>query len=479
MGIYFSRREKSTDDFFLGGRRVPWWAAGLSIFGTQLSAITYMAIPAKAYHTDWVYFLGNMMIVAIAPLVVLVYLPFFRRLDVTSAYEYLEKRFNLATRLLGSGAFLLFQLGRMGIVLYLPALALTTVTGMDVYFSILIMGALATLYTVLGGIEAVIWTDVVQVVVLLGGALVSLIIIAIKIDGGFAAVVGEGLSHGKFNAAILSWDAATAALWVVLLGKPFEMLISYTSDQTVVQRYLTTVDEKAAARSIWTNAVLTVPASIIFFGLGTALWAFYRAHPELLNPCGRVDDVFAWFIVGQLPAGVAGLVIAGLFAAAMSSLDSSMNSMATAVTTDFYRRFRPAVDDRRSLALARWLTLLLGAAGTASALWMAYLGSTSMWDQYSKVIGLFGGSLAGLFAVGIFTRHTSGGGAIAGFLASGGVLYYVARHAPIHFFLYPAIGVGTCFVVGYAASLVMPSGRRDIEGLTIFSPARANHRVAE
>ena len=469
MGVYFSRREKSTEDFFLGGHRVPWWAAGLSIFGTQLSAITFMAVPAKAYHTDWGYFLGNMSIVAVAPLIVYLYLPFYRRLNVTSAYEYLERRFNLPTRLLGSAAFVLFQLGRMGIVLYLPAAALAAVTRMDVYTCIVLMGLLATFYTVLGGIEAVIWTDVLQVVVLLGGALLALVVIVARVDGGLAAVATDAYAAGKLRLADFSWDFTAAAVWVVMLGKPFECIVSYTSDQTVVQRYLTTADEKQAARSIWTNAALTVPASILFFAVGTALWAFYRAHPAALDPTGRIDEVFPWFIVQELPAGVSGLVIAGLFAAAMSSLDSSMNSMATTITTDFYRRFRPAASDRRSLGLARWLTLLLGAAGTGFALYMAWLGSTSMWDQYIKIVGLFGGGLAGLFAAGIFTRRTTGAGALVGFAGSALLLYYVANHTALHLLTYPAVGVIGCFAIGYAASLLMPARRRDLAGLTIYT----------
>lgn len=469
MGVYFSRREKTTGDFFLGGRRIPWWAAGLSIFGTQLSAITFMAIPARAYYSNWIYFLGNMTIVAVAPVVVFLYLPFFRRLQVVSAYEYLEKRFNLPTRLLGSSAFILFQLGRMGIVLYLPAMALSVVTGFNVYLCIGIMGVLATAYTVLGGIEAVIWTDVLQVFVLLGGAVLSLVIITMSIDGHFFTLLSESRAAGKLQMADFSWGITTTALWVVLLGKPFEALISYTSDQTVIQRYLTTSDSKAAAWSIWTNAVLTVPASILFFAVGTALWVYYHASPELLNPTGRTDDIFPWFIAQQLPTGVAGLVIAGLFAAAMSSLDSSMNSMATVITTDFHDRLLGAKSDRQTLRLARVLTVLLGVVGTGFAWYMAYLNSTSMWDQYSKLIGLLGGGLAGLFAVGIFTRRANGGGAILGFAASAAVLYFVSTHTAIHFFLYPTIGVGVCFVVGYLASFVAPDGRRDVEGLTIHS----------
>ncbi len=472
MGVYFSRREKSTGDFFLGGRRIPWWAAGLSIFGTQLSAITFMAIPAKSFRTDWTFFVFNMMIVVMAPVIVFFYLPFYRRLNVTSAYEYLEKRFNKPTRLLGSASFVLFQLGRMGVVLFLPALALRTVTGIDVYSCILVMGVLATLYTVLGGIEAVVWTDVLQVFVLMGGALLSLGIIAVDLagaEGGLGAAWSMIADADKLRLADLDWAPTQPVLWVIVFGAAAQILVSYTGDQTVVQRYLTTADEKAAARSVWTNALLTIPASLIFFGVGTALWAFYKTQPELLNPTGKSDDVFPWFIAQQIPVGVAGLVIAGLFAAAMSSLDSSMNSMATAITTDFYRPLRPGVSDRHVLAVARGLTVLLGALGTGSAVVMAILNSPSMWDQYMKVVGLFGGGLAGLFALGIFTRRTHGPGALVGFVASAVILYTAATYEVVHGVLYAAVGIASCVAIGYVASLVIPAKRRALEGLTMFT----------
>ena len=177
MGFYFARREKTTDDFFLAGRRIPWWAAGLSIFGTQLSAITYLAMPARAYATDWTLLILNIGIFAIAPVVIYLYLPFFRRLNITTAYEYLEKRFHVSIRMFGSLSFILFQLGRMGIVILLPALALSAVTGFNIFICIALIGILSTIYTVLGGIEAVIWTDVLQALVLIGGAFVALAII--------------------------------------------------------------------------------------------------------------------------------------------------------------------------------------------------------------------------------------------------------------------------------------------------------------
>ncbi len=469
IGFIMAGREETTDDFFLGGRRVPWWAAGLSIFGTQLSAITFMAIPAKVYATDWVYILGNMCIVLVAPLVVFFYLPFFRRLNVTTAYEYLEKRFSLPVRLFGSASFILFQLGRMGIVLFLPAIALSAVTGIGITTCILLMGVLATMYTVMGGIEAVIWTDVVQVIVLLGGAIVSLIWILAEYGGGIGEAFAVAQSADKFHTFNWTWDITTAAVGVVVVGNIFSNLVPYTADQAVIQRYLTTKDENAAKKSIWLNAWLSVPSAFIFFGVGTALWLFYRSHPGLLNPSLSTDAIFPLFIAMELPAGITGLVVAGLFAAAMSTLDSSMNSVATALVTDFYRRFRPNAPDRRCLNLARWLTVFLGVAGVGTALWMANSGIKSLWDAFITILGLTGGALAGMFILGIFTRRAHGTGTLIGAIGGGFVLYMVQSRTSVHFFLYAAVGIVACVVIGYAASLIIPAKKRDLSGLTIYT----------
>lgn len=469
IGIILAGRENTTDDFFLAGRRIPWWAAGLSIFGTQLSAITFMAIPAKVYATDWVYILGNMCIVLVAPLVVFFYLPFFRRLNVTTAYEYLEKRFNLSVRLFGSASFVLFQLGRMGIVLFLPAIALSAVTGISTMTCIIIMGVLATLYTVLGGIEAVVWTDVVQVIVLLGGAILSLFVAIGKVGCGFGEAFALAGSADKFHTFNWTWDITTTAVWVVVVGNLMSNLIPYTTDQAVIQRYLTTRDEKEARKAIWTNAVLTIPAGLIFFAVGTALWLFYQQHPAQLNPTLSTDAIFPLFIAQQLPAGITGLVVAGLFAAAMSTLDSSMNSVSTAIVTDFYRRFRPDAPDRQCLSLARWLVVLIGALAVLTAMWMASSNIKSLWDAFVTILGLTGGALAGMFILGIFTRRAHGVGTLIGAFCGAITLYLVQSRTSIHFFLYAAVGITACVVIGYLASLIIPAAKRDLRGLTVYT----------
>jgi len=472
LGFYLARRNRTTSDFFLGGRRIPWWAAGLSLYSTQLSAITYLAIPAKAYAEDWTYLLAQFCIPAITPIVIGCYLPFFRRLNVTTAYEYLEKRFNPTVRLVGSASFLLLQMGRVVIVLFLPAMALATVSGLDVYLSILLMGGLCTLYTMKGGIEAVIWTDVLQTVVLIGGALVAWGLLVHGVDGGVTEILLTGARDGKMRLFHWSWDYTTATVWVVVVGNLLTVLIPYTTDQAVIQRYLTTRDEAQARRAIWTNAWMTVPTSLLFFGLGVSLYVFFQRNPGLLDPTLPTDATFAWFIARELPRGAAGLVVAGVFAAAMSTLSSSINSMATAVVTDFHQRWRPAATDAHRLRLAQGLTLLFGILGTAAALLMATFDISSLWDLFLRILGLLGGGLAGIFALGIFTRRAHGRGALVGIFASALLLGWVQRSTATHFFLYGAIGIVTAFVVGYTASLVLRDDLPPLEGLTFDTLAR-------
>lgn len=455
IGAYFSRREKSTEIFFLGGRRVPWWAAGLSIFGTALSAITYLSIPARAYAADWGFLLTNAGIVIVAPFVVHYYIPAFRRAPITTAYEYLEHRFNLAVRIYGSLCFMAFQLGRIGIVLLLPALALSAATGMNVYLCILLMGVLATLYTVLGGIEAVIWTDAIQSFVLSFGAFLAFSLILAHIEGGPGAFFHTAYDAGKFHTFNWRLDFTATTVWVVLIGNVFSSLYPYTADQTTVQRYLSTAGQREAARAVWTNALLTIPITFLFFGLGTALWVFFRQHPELLDPRLKNDAILPLFVVRQFPVGLKGMLIAGIFAAAMSTLDSSINSVSSVIIRDYYVRFRKQVSERRELAAARLLTLLLGLVGSFAAAYAARLQAVSLWEPFLGLLNLVGGGLAGVFALGVFTRRANGAGALVGASASACAVL-LALQTPLNYLLHGMVGFLTAFLVGYAASVCFP-----------------------
>src|SRR5688572_25496844 len=463
-------KKRTSDEFFRGGQRIPWWAAGISIYATMLSSITYMAIPAKAYATDWAYFFSALAIVALAPVVTRIYLPFFRQLDVTSAYEYLERRFNLATRWFGSASFLVLQLGRTAIVLYLPSLALATVTQFDVTTCIIAMGVISILMTFLGGVEAVVWTDVAQTVILLAGAALSLFFILGRADLTVGVMIDRAVAEQKFFGNVAwTWDWTAATVTVIFVGSFLSNLIPYTASQDVVQRYLTTKDEKQAARAIMVNAALTVPSSILFFAVGTALFVFYRSLPARLDPHVATDAIFPLFMVRELPVGVAGLVVAGIFAAAQPT--SNLNSMATAFVTDFYQRVSPGVSDDRVVRLAQRITVLFGVMGTGVALVLVKLQLASLWDFFMQLIGLTGGALAGLFALGIFTRRANGPGALVGAVAGVIVLYVVQRHTRVSFFLYGGTGIVATFVVGYLASLMLPAARKPLAGLTVFTTA--------
>lgn len=454
MGFYFAQKGGSTEDFFKASGRIPPWAAGLSILGTSLSAITFMAVPAKTYATDWLYFVSSFAQLLVVPIVAALIIPYLRRQHVTTAYEYLETRFNLAIRLLGGAAFLLFQFGRIGIVLFLPAMPLALVTGIDIYTCIVIVAGLSILYTILGGIEAVIWTDVLQVFVLVGGAIFCLIWIAIDTPGGFSALIETSWADGKLDTWDFDFSFDTPSFWVVLGGGMAINLISQSSDQAMVQRYLTTKDEKGAVRSLWIFGLTAVPVIFLFYFLGTALYVFFQNQPETLAPyMEQADAILPWFIVTQLPVGVAGLLVAGIFAASMSSLDSSLNSVATVLTSDFYRRFRPGKSDKRYLAFARWMTLIVGIAGMSFALLMASFDIKSLWDEFSKILGLFAGGLAGLFFLGMTQKRANSRGALIGFFASAIMQYVISQYTDIHFLLYSFTGLVSCYVIGFFASL--------------------------
>lgn len=454
IGFYFSKRESSTDNYFKAGGRIPWWAAGISIYGTQLSAITFMAVPALVYATDWRLAVGTIMILLIVPLIVKYYLPHFRGLNLTTAYEFLEQRFDLKVRMVGSLTFILLQLGRMGVVLYLPAIAISSVTGIDIILCIAIMGVFSTLYTVLGGIEAVIWTDVAQVVVLMGGAVACIIVAVANIPGGTAEIIQTGVAYNKFRILDFRWDYTELVFWVAIIGFFFLNLISYTSDQVVIQRYLTVKDEKAAARSLWTNGIVTIPGIFIFFGLGTTLFVYYLTNPQEISS-NTTDEILPYFVVTKLPVGVAGLVISGIFAASMSSLDSSMNSISTAYITDFHKKIWPGESDERYLHLAKIVTILMGAFGTLTAIWIAVSDVGFIFDFFQEILGTIGGSLAGVFVLAVFVKRTTPTGALIGILAGALITLWAKNFTEINGYFYGAIGVMSCVAIGYLVSILL------------------------
>ncbi|QDT05641.1 Sodium/glucose cotransporter [Rubripirellula lacrimiformis] len=471
VGVYFAKKNKSTDDYFRGGSRIPWWAAGCSIFATMLSSLTFTGIPSKSYAQDWVYVVGNFTIPLVAIVAVYVALPFFRRIDATSAYEYLEKRFNRSVRRFGSASFTLFHVFRMAVVMSLTGLAMAIATPLTPTQSVLLMGVLSIAYCTLGGVEAVIWTDTIQTIVLFGGGILALILLVAGTDGGFTGFLSAAHASDKFDMANLHLSPTNAqiGLWVIIVGAIGQNLSSYTADQAVVQRYMTTANQRLAARSIWTNAVLSVPASLLFFAIGTALFAFYQSHPEKLDATITTDQVFPLFIAREMPIGVAGLIVAGVFAAAQSTVSTSMNSTATAIVTDFLRPWNVCRSDQGYLRYARGLTLLMGVLGTLLGLVFVDPSIKSLFDTFLVVIGLFMGVLGGLFILGGTTTRANAAGAMTGAMVGAATMFGLWKFTAVNGYLYTSCGITTCFVVGYLASLAFAPPAGDLAGLTIHT----------
>lgn len=455
IGLYFARKQKSTEDYFVGGGRIPWWASGLSVFGTLLSAITFMAIPAKAFVTDWSFFFLNITAIIITPVIAFLFIPFFNKLKIKTAYEYLEDRFNYAARAFGSLSFILFQLGRIGIVLLLPSLAISIVTGIPVETSILIMGILCVFYTTFGGIEAVIWTDVMQVIVLLGGSIVAVVWILLHTEMPFGEMLTYAADRDKFNIANMDFNFTESTFWVVFIGGLASAMVTQGTDQTIVQRYLTSSSVKDSQKTLYTNAIMTLPATIIFFGIGTLLFIFYTEMPDKLSPAiSNNDSIFPWYIVKELPVGVSGLLIAGIFSAAMSSISSSLNSVSTAYCNDFHLHFKPHVKDVDLLKIARIATMATGILGVLLALWMASSNIKSLWDQFYRFLGLFTGGLGGMFLLGMLTKRANGVGTLLGLVVSAVLIWYISVFTEINFLMYSFFGVASSFIFGYVFSLM-------------------------
>ena len=468
MGFYFMRRNKDADAYFRAGGKLPWWVVSLSIYATMFSSITFISVPAMSFSGDMSYVVLQFGILLMAPVVVRWYLPFFRKLNLTSAYEYLEVRFNLPCRLFASAAFVLFMIARAAIVAYLPALAISAVAGIDINVAIAVVVAITILYCTIGGVEAVIWSDFVQSVILIGSTVLILIWAVCGTDGGLSGFLEKGLEAGKFHVFDFALDWTRPCFWVLFVGGIVANLASYTSDQCVVQRYMTTRDEKGAARSILFNGGLSFVNSFIFFAMGVALWTFYQSHAGALPAGTKPDAVLPIFIARELPAGLSGLVLAAVAAATMSTLSANLNSAASAIVTDFYGRLKKVKvegegEQRKLLFCGKISTVVVGLLGGVMALWLANSDIGNIYDQFQRFLGVLTGGLGCLFFMGIFMKRVNGFGATCGLIANYIVCFgldQVRFTGKPHLLLFGFLGMCACLVVASIASNVKKTEKR-------------------
>jgi len=458
FGAMFYRKADSTEGFTAAGRNLPGWAVGLSIFGTYLSSISFLALPGKAFTSNWNAFVFSLSLPIAAWAASKWFVPLYRSSKDISAYAYLERRFGYWARLYAMTFYLLTQLARMGTILFLVALALQGLTGWNIQLVIIIAGVLITFYTMVGGIEAVIWTDVVQAIVLSVGAIVSAIVLVHGLPGGITELVTMAEPHGKFSLGSFGPSLATPTFWVVFMYGIVINLQNFGIDQSYIQRYQTARSLKDARQSLWVGALAYVPISALFLFIGTALFAFYSLNPGLLGPGIQGDRVFPYFIVHQLPTGLTGLLIASLSAAAMSSVDTSINSSATILLTDVYKRIlKPDASEAMQMRFLRITTLALGIAGTGTALLMISIKSAL--DVWWNLAGIFSGGMLGLFLLGAISRKTrspqAGIAMVAGLLT---IMWatmsrnWLQFQNLLHPFMTAVIGTLVIFLVGIALS---------------------------
>ncbi len=475
IGWWCSRRKRAASgDFFLGGGRVAWWAAAISFFATATSSISFMALPAKTYSTDWGVFLSAPAQALAGCVVGIVFVNLLRRLSVVSIFAYLERRFDKRVQLTGAALGVVLKVGgRMSVVMLLPSLALSTVTGLNVYVSIALIGVVTTIYALEGGFEAVIWTDVLQAFVMLGAVVVALGYLGAGLDGGLAGLFPAASAAGKFN--LIDWAPDfTKPTAVVFFSQFLATIFIQIGDQPLMQRMLSAANESEARRTVILGNLIGCGSSVLFFFVGTALWAFYRAHPDRLAAGLANDAIFPYFIANELPRGVVGLIVAGLFAAAMGALSSILNSTAAVVVSDFQGTFQPAATEAQRLRVAKGTTLVCGLLGIGMASWLAAQNAASLWDEFMKLIALFGGGFSGVFALGLLSRRAHANGVLVGAVASIIVTWWVQHHTAANPFFHGFVAISSCMVIGYLASLILPARReaKSLAGLTLWDVTR-------
>ena len=545
IGFFFWRRSRSPEGFTVASRSLPGWVCGLSIFATYLSSISYLALPGKSFADNWNPFVFSLSIPLATWIAVRWFLPYYRASGEVSAYALLEHRFGVWARLYASVFYLLTQIARMGVVMYLMALPMAVIFGWEIRLVILVTGVSVTIYSFVGGIIAVIWADAIQALVLMAGAVICLAVMLFGVDGGPMEVVRVAAAQGKFSLGefgaglrqgTIWFEAGSATFLVVLLYGLVINLQNFGIDQSYIQRYIASRSDREARKSLWLGAVLYVPVSAVFFLIGTTLFVYYHSdqhrhelpevrqlvarqrlmqegvYPPTLGPSADAplaadyrrqlderaaalsqteigDRVFPHFIAKHLPPGLTGLLVAAVFAAAMSTVSTSLNSSATLLMTDYYRRFlQPQAGERQCLLALYISTIVWGGLGTGMALLLVKLTESAL-DIWWTLSGIFGGGMCGLFLLGMISRRARNPAAVAGVLAgvllilwmsfpklvdfllaqaAGGLAHgwgLALREAstgwmsPFHAFMVPVVGTLAILLVGVLASRLARSPR--------------------
>jgi SSS family solute:Na+ symporter len=461
FGSSFYKRNKSSQAFTIGNNNIPTWVISMSIFATFVSSISYLALPGMAYLSNWNAFVFSLSIPVAIYMALKFFVPLYRSVGSPSAYTYLEKRFGSWAKYYASVMYLLTQLMRAGTILYLLALTLNIILGWDITTIIIVAGISIMIYSLLGGIQAVVWTDAIQGIILITGALIVALQIIFKMPDGLGQIITIATDNNKLSLGSVNLDLSSSTFWVVLIYGLFINLQNYGIDQNYIQRYMTAKSEKEAKKSALSGGLLYIPVSLLFMFIGTALFAYYQIFPDLLPVGIEGDKVFPYYIVNELPTGITGLLISSVFAAGMSTVSTSVNSSATIVLNDFFNtKNQNKKSNRKEMNILYLSSFIFGTLSILIAI--AMINVQSALDAWWKLASIFSGGMLGLFLLGYFAKKIKSTAAILGVITGAIVIGWMSLSpifftsdnlvkfvSPFHNYLSIVFGTTAIFLVGF------------------------------
>jgi SSS family solute:Na+ symporter len=481
MGFYFATKSKTTEEYFVAGRSYKGWVLGISMMSTTISSITFLAFPAAAFALDWRLAVNYITWPVGMIFAVILFIPFFRHGKATTAFEYLEDRYGSLACLYGVVSFIVMELMRLGMVLYLVGLAVCSLTGLPLNLVIIIVGLIIASYTVIGGFEGVIWTDVIQAFILWIGGIACIILIIVDLPGGLSQIIDIGAENGKFYMGSMSFDLGQRTFWTMFILGVVASIGNFTTSQHVVQRYIAAESTREARKSAIIGALVSVPTWLTFFFIGTALWVYYHVNPDPAVAAMKADKVFPYFILHNFPVGLTGIVLAGVFSAAMSSLDSSINALSTVTITNVVRKYlAPGRDEKYYLKWARIIGCACGGIMIGGAILFGMLPYLeSVVNLQTIIFSIFGGAFISFFLLGFLTTRVHYTATMVALVVSIIVNIFLALNSlgwlpsslqiSVHAYWVSTI-VNTCFIiVAYITSLIWGKQKKNLTGLTVWT----------
>ena len=458
FGCSFFQKKGSSDEFTSAGRSLPGWVVGMSIFATYVSSISYLGYPGKSFAGDWNAFVFSLSIPIASFFAAKYFVPFYRSQQSVSAYSFLEQRFGRWARVYASSFYLLTQIARMGSILYLLALPMNELLGWNIESIILITILAIIAYSMMGGIKAVIWTEAIQGIILIGGALLCLVLLLFDMPEGPLQTFRIAWENNKFSLGSFGTSLSESTFWVCMIYGIFTNLQNYGIDQNYVQRYHTAKSMKEAKFSALFGGYLFIPVSAIFFLIGTGLYTFYQANPSLLPEGMGADFVFPFFIVNELPVGITGLLIASIFAAGMSTVATSVTSSSTIFLTDYYLHFRNQASNREKMIVLKTSSVLVGIMGALVA--FAFLNAESALDVWWALSSIFSGGMLGLFLLGYLSKKARNIDAVLGVICGLIALIWAVVDPLVHANLAIVFGTLLVFFVGFLTSKIFNNHKK-------------------